>query len=136
MMRATLFMAATLVLMITMFPVAGLTEENRGDQMKKFMESTTPAERADVQTRLMAEMLSLSDEQAEQVKAVNLKYAKQAAEIFNSEESRFGKFRKMRKMAKDKDEELQAVLTNEQYDTYAEAKKEIRDKTMETLRQE
>ena len=103
--------------------------------MKKIMENTTPAERADIQTNLMVATLSLSDEQAVQIRAVNLKYAKKVREIYNSQGSKFKKFRKMRKLGNDKDKELKTILSNEQYEKYKKIKKEIRDKTMEKLQQ-
>ena len=128
-------MFAALVFMITIPPVVGLTKENNRDKMKKVMENTTPAERADIQTNLMGATLSLSDEQAEHINAINLKYAKKVGEIYNSQGSKFRKFWKMRKLGNDKDQELKSVLSNEQYEKYEKIKKEIRDKTMEKLQQ-
>lgn len=133
MVRNTLLLATALVFMIALLPAVGWAQDSNRDQMAEVMANTTPAERAGVQTNLMVEMLSLSDEQIEPVRAINLKYAETAAEIYYSDALGLSKLMKMRKMGKDKDEELKAVLTNEQFETYEESKGDLRDKTMETL---
>jgi hypothetical protein len=122
------YMVAALTIMIAITPVVGLAKENRGDTLKKVMENSTPAERANIQTDLMVETLEPREEQVEQIKAVNLKYAKKAEEIYNSQESKYKKFMKMRKMQNDKDKEFEAILTYEQYETYEQNKKKIRNK--------
>ena len=121
-------MVAALVFMVTISPIIGLAQENKGDKMKQFMKNSTPAERADFQTDLMVETLSLSDEQVEQIRAVNLKHAEKAEEIYNSQERKFKKFKKMRKMRNKKDKELKTILSDEQYETYEKNKKEMREK--------
>jgi hypothetical protein len=123
-----LFMVAALAFMISITHVIALAQENSGEKMEKIMKNTTPAERADFQTNFMVEKLKLSDQQVEPIRAVNLKYAEKAEEIYNSQKRKFRKFKEMRKMRENKDKELKTILTDEQYKMYEKSKKEMREK--------
>jgi hypothetical protein len=123
-----LFMIAALVFMISTIHVIALAQENSGDEMQEIMKNTTPAERADFQTNFMVEKLKLSDQQVEPIRAVNLKYAEKAEEIYNSQKRKFRKIKEMRKMGEKKDKELKTILTDEQYETYEKYKKEMRER--------
>lgn len=98
-----------------------------------FMERP-PEERADIQTRLMGNALSLSDSsRIDKVYAINLKYAKKMEELANSGGSRRVMFRKMRSLSEDKDSELKETLTSEQYEEYLELKEQMRERIIEKI---
>ena len=129
-----LFMVAALTFMITIIHVIAPAQENcgdKGEKIKEMMENSSPAERADFQTNLMVEKLKLGDQQVEPVRAVNLKYAEKAEEIYNSKKLKFRKLKEMRKMTANKDKELKTILTDEQYKTYENIKQEMKEKMRE-----
>lgn len=102
-------------------------------QSGTFMERP-PAERAEIQTKLMAYELSLSDSsRIDKVHKINLKYAKKMEELATSGGSRRAKFRKMRSLSEDKDKELKKALTSEQYEEYLELKEEWRNRIIEEM---
>lgn len=68
--------AMCLALATFLIPLNNYAQENKDERMRKHMENTTPEERADFQTNRMQEFLTLSDEQTEKVREINLKYAK------------------------------------------------------------
>ena len=122
------FMITALAFMIAIIHSVGLAQDNSGDKIGEIMKNTTPAQRADFQTKFMVEKLKLSDQQVEPIRAVNLKYAEKAEEIYNSQKRKFRRFKEIRKMGEEKDKELKTILTDEQYNTYEEYKKEMREK--------
>jgi len=98
-----------------------------------FMERP-PEERAEIQTRLMGNALSLSDSsRIDKVYDINLKYAKKMEELANSGSRRRAKFRKMRSLSEDKDKELKKALTSEQYEEYLELKEQMRERMIEEM---
>lgn len=76
-----------------------------------------PAQRAEMQTQLMVDSLSLSAKQAEKVKAINLSFAeKQKAARANNQEGDWEKMRAtMDSLRNEHNAELKTVLTAEQY---------------------
>ncbi len=91
------------------------------------MEETTPEERAEMQTENMAQTLSLSDSEKENVSAINLKYARRMQGIYDSGQGRMQRFRQMKTVSEEKDLELKKVLTATQYRKYSENKQEMKD---------
>ncbi len=95
-------------------------------QAKDWMDK--PAEeRAQVLTDWMKEELKLTEEQGTPVYDINLKYAKKGDQVKQSSEGKIDKFKKIKEYGKEKDEELKAVFTDEQYTLYLDKKKEIKE---------
>jgi len=108
---------------------ASLAQRGGGSFMER-----PPQERAEIQTRLMGNALSLSDSsRIDKVYAINLKYAKKMEELANSGARRRAKFRKMRSLSEDKDKELNKALTSEQYEEYLELKEQMRERMIEEM---
>jgi len=102
-------------------------------QSGKFMERPT-AERAEIQTKLMAYELSLSDSsRIDKVHEINLKYAKKMEELAKNGDRRRAKFRKMRSLSEDKNNELKNALTAEQFKEYLALKEEWRKRIIEEM---
>ena len=81
-------------------------------------------DRAEMQTTMMQRQLELKPEQVAQVKAINLKYAKQIEDMRQSgagpEAEKQARMEEMTKMAPARDAELKKVLTAEQYKKHKE----------------
>jgi hypothetical protein len=79
-----------------------------------------PVQRAEMQTKLMIDSLSLSTKQGEKVKGINLKYANKMKEARAANTD--GDWEKMRAtmdaIRTEQNAELKAVLTQEQYDRW------------------
>ena len=79
-----------------------------------------PQKMADNQTQMMTEALDLNEEQKEQVASLNLKYSEKQAALLNQKGSMFSKMGDMKKINKEKNTELELVLTAEQMEKYKE----------------
>ncbi len=75
---------------------------------------------ADYQTEIMVEQLSLSEDQREQIATLNLRYSEKQAALMNREGSMFSKMGEMKDIRRDKNMELEAVLTESQMKKYEE----------------
>jgi Spy/CpxP family protein refolding chaperone len=79
-----------------------------------------PVQRAEMQTKMMVDSLSLSSKQGEKVKEINLKYAKKRQETSESMSADGGNWQLMKGLMEDirneQNAELRTVLTKEQYD--------------------
>ncbi len=84
----------------------------------------TVEQRAEFRTERMKDALELEGEQLEKVRAINLKYAKEAEQITQAGDSEEDRFTKLAAMAAKKDDELRAVLTPEQFQTYESKRKD------------
>ena len=100
------------------------TQAQPGDRGQGF----TPEERAEQQTVMMTEKLSLSEAQAARVKEVNLKYALKMKEArdANADGDREVMREKMQAMRLDQDAELKTYLTEEQWAQWEKVREEMR----------
>jgi hypothetical protein len=89
------------------------------------LKAATPETRAKMQTDLMNTKLSLTAEQYKQVSAINLLYARKIEPIFRSDANRFSKYQKIKPLLDEKDEQLKAVFTAEQFKKYQDVKSEM-----------
>lgn len=92
----------------------------QSDEMKK-----SPEERAQRISDKMKTELSLSDEQYEKVKAINLKYAQKNDEILKSSSGKLARFRSLKSSQDKKKKEMKAVLDKEQYEKYEKMMKDL-----------
>lgn len=97
-------------------------EAQRGDW------NSDPEQRAEQQTARMKEQLSLSDKQAEKVKAINLKYANKMKETrdANTGDDWQAMRETIMKLRQEQDEELKGVLTTEQFENWQKIREEQR----------
>jgi len=95
----------------------------------------TPEERASRQTARLKEALNLSPDQETAVASINLKYAKQAQPLLETGGRNLKTAREARSMMKSKDDELEKVLTKEQFKQYQDIKEEMRSAMKERRRQ-
>jgi hypothetical protein len=79
-----------------------------------------PTQRAEMQTKMMADSLSLSSRQGEKVKEINLKYANKQTEARQANaDGDWEQMRaKMEALRTEQNAELKTVLTNEQYERW------------------
>lgn len=86
-----------------------------------------PEQRAEQQTVQMKEKLALSDAQAEKVKEINLKYANKAKEAREKADGDWEAMRgTMGALRDEQDKELQTVMTQEQWQKWAQFREEQR----------
>lgn len=104
-------------------------------QVPPAVASSTPAERAKIQTALMKEKLSLTPEQLPQVEAINLDTAQKMDPVLKGNDRPLAKARAARQIEQEKDTKLQGVLTPQQFETWqasqAEMKQKLEQKLME-----
>ena len=113
---------STIALLIGIFTSCSQAQ-TRGDR--------SPEERAQLQTEMMTEALSLSEDQIPQVEDINMKYSEKLANIQAQSGNRRSKFQAARGLMEEKGAELEAVLTADQYAIYQEKKAEMRAKMKE-----
>lgn len=104
------------------------------DRLEKLMNDTTPEERAEMQTDNMKETLSLTSDQVDEVREINLTYARKIQNAYDASGSKVQRLRKIRTLAGEKDGELKKVLTSSQYTTYREKKEEMKKQLRERKR--
>lgn len=97
------------------------------------LESTTPKERADIQTALLRDKLTLTENQQDQLAKVNLKYAEQMEAVIKGGASKWKMYRTAKRFDKEKDGELKALLTTAQFSTYLDYKEQLRADGKEKL---
>jgi hypothetical protein len=100
------------------------------------LKGTTPEERAEAQTLMMKENLGLSQEKVEKVRAINLKYAKVMDPTIQGAEGPMKKGMVARNRQAQKDGELKAVLSPDEYQNYLASKLKMRDHIVERIFEE
>jgi len=86
----------------------------------------SPETRAKGITDKMKTELTLSDDQYSKVYDINLKYAQKNKESLKEEGTRMSKLKTVKADNKEKNKELQAVLTEEQFEKYKGMQKEMK----------
>ncbi len=99
------------------------------------LESTTPEERAQVQTELMQEKLQLEDTLSANLNEINLKYAKKMEGVIKGDSSKWTKFRTAKRFDKEKDQELQELFSKDQFKAYLKYKDRLKKDGKEKLQQ-
>lgn len=97
------------------------------------LKNKTPEQRAQFQTEMMTSKLKLNTDQQTKVQAINLKYAKKMEPIIKGDAGRFQKFKQAKALLKDKDNELKAVFTADQFKQYLDFEAEMRQKVKEKM---
>jgi hypothetical protein len=123
--RMTLILAAAILL-------AGSSASAQGGDMDK-LKSTTPEERATLQTMMMKEKLGLTPQQLPAVKQINLEAATQMQPVITGSEGKLMKLRTAKAIESQRDSQLQGVLSPPQYQQWLAQKEEMRQKIEQKL---
>ena len=102
------------------------------NEMEK-LKSSTPEERARLQTEMMKAKLGLTTDQTPKVAAINQKYAQRMEPIIKGQEGPLMRLRQMREVGQAKEAELKGVLSPEQFQKYLVEKQEMREKFEDKL---
>jgi len=109
----------------------GNKNASKRPEMQNLIEEIPAEERASVQEDFLAEKLSLTAEQREQVGQINRKYAREVDSILLSDDWRSKKARRFKSAMKNKDRELKTVLSKEQYEMYEKIREEMKQRLRE-----
>ena len=90
------------------------------------IETSTPEQRAKLQTEYMRDHLGLDAAAVSKIDAINLKYAKQMEPIIKGDDNRLSKMAKSKPIMAAKDQELKSVLAPAQFDQYVDQKDAIK----------
>ena len=113
------------------FPITQIQAQDPANMA--LLESTTPEERAQVQTELIQEQLELDDTQSASLNEINLKYAKKMEGVIKGDKSKWTKFRTAKRYDKEKDQELQALFSKDQFKAYLRYKDQLKADSKEKL---
>lgn len=101
-------------------------------QRERVRENSTPEERAQKQTEMMAEKLELSEDQKAQILAINMEYSKKRQEAMEARkaemDARREQMMELREEMKAQDEKISKVLTEEQRKEWVALKESQRDR--------
>ncbi len=97
------------------------------------LQSSTPQQRAAIQTAFLKEKLGLDAQQAAKVAALDLQYAEKAEPILKGSAGPFAKRREMNALQAEKEAALREILTPEQFTKYEASREELREKLEEEL---
>ena len=120
---------ALLVAVMSLLIVVAAGAQNEMEKLK----SSTPEERARLQTEMMKVKLALSPDQTPKVAAINQKYAQRMEPIIKGQEGPLMRLRQMREVGQAKEAELKGVLSPEQFQKYLAEKQEMREKFEDKL---
>lgn len=116
-MKMNFVFASVFVLALSLISITDLSAQRT--------RSFDPEQMAEQQTTRIAEKLELSDEQTEQVRAINLKYMNEMKDIRSKANGDREAAMSMRdELQAQKEEEFKTVFTDEQYQTYTTLKAE------------
>jgi hypothetical protein len=109
----------------------GNRNASKRPETQNLIEETPAEERASGQQDFLAEKLSLTAEQREQVGQINRKYAREVDSILRSDDYRSKKVRRFNSAMKNKDRELKKVFSKEQYAMYEKIREEMKQRLRE-----
>lgn len=92
-----------------------------------YLVNSTPSQRADSQTRFMKNKLGLSDSKLAEIQAINLQFAEKADPIIKGSSMSLIKMNDMKNLQEQKDQALQQVLNEQQFQLYANSKDELKE---------
>jgi hypothetical protein len=100
------------------------------------LKNTSPAQRAKAQTAMMKEKLGLSEEQVAKVGALSLKYVEKMDPIIKGTEGTFMKARDARNVEQQKEDELKALLSPDQFQKFLAGKEEMREHLVDQIQKQ
>jgi len=120
---------ALLAVAVSLLIVVAAGAQNEMEKLK----SSTPEERARLQTEMMKTKLGLTPDQTPKVAAINQKYAQRMEPIIKGQEGPLMRLRQMREVGQAKEAELKGVLSPEQFQKYLAEMQEMREKFEDKL---
>jgi hypothetical protein len=99
------------------------------------LKAQSAEERAAKSTEWMKSNLKLSDDQLQKVKDINLRYANKMDSLAHSTQTKEARMDEFRKCSKMKDDDLKAVLNEDQFKEYLAKKDEMKKKMKEDMKQ-
>jgi len=114
--------------------ILSITSINAQSFIRDSLKNATTEQRAQMQSDMMKNKLALTDDQYKQVSDINLKYARKMDNLKLNGGGKFSKARKAKSILSDKDDELQKVLTKEQFEKYETFKKEMMNKARDAYK--
>ena len=118
-----LFLACALLVFLPTIATAQMEE----------LKSSTPEERATLQTQWMKTALSLDAKAGTAVADINLKYARENQSLMDSNSPKLGKLITFHRNSEAKDAQLKTILTPQQYTLYEQKKSEMEEKMKQKL---
>lgn len=120
---------STLLLSVTLLLTLFYSCLSEAQQKRKI----TPEKMAEVQTRMQQKALDLDKAEVEQMKSINLKYAKKMQPLIQEIRATKNKekLKRLRNMNQEKNYEVAQILSKEQYETYLKHQKKMRKKLRE-----
>lgn len=131
-MSMRLFCIITFLVSMALMPSGcGSRSTSRRSEMKNLIQEIPAEERSSVQEDFLAEALSLTPEQREEVGQINRKYAREVDSILLSDDWRSKKARRFKSAMRNKDRELKKVFSKEQYKMYGQIREELKQRLRE-----
>lgn len=124
-----------MIALVLLFLMTLTTFVQAQEKLDKLFAETTAEERAQVQTEMMQEKLSLTGDQKIPVYDINLKYAHMLEDVYKAGGGKLKRLRNMKAVSKEKDGRLKTVLTENQYALYEAYKDEMIEKIKERRRE-
>lgn len=119
------FLAFVFCWIIPGFAEFGTAHAQKADLVDQLY-NTTPRERAEAQTEVLSDVLKLDPQQAGEMVEINLKYSKKVQTLINQGASDAILYHEIQQFSESKDNEILAMLTDEQAVRYAEYKAKLR----------
>jgi hypothetical protein len=120
-----LFWTFVLCWMSPVFWTTGIAQAQKTNLVDQLYD-TTPLERAEAQTEVLVDVLQLDPQQAGKMVEINLKYSKRVQALINQNASDAVLYHEIQQFSEAKDNEILALLTEEQAVRYAEYKAKLR----------
>jgi hypothetical protein len=118
---------------IVCFTINPAKAQQRQQQMAEMVKNSTPEQRAKMQTTMMATKLSLDSATRLKVYDANLKAAQKMDPVIKGDGRGLAKMRKMKSIEEQKDKDMKAALSPDQYKQYETMKEEIKEKMKEKM---
>lgn len=119
------FLLSTLILFSILLGACAQTQKN----------NYTPEERAQIQTEWMKKTLQLNADQMKLIDGLNLEYAKKMEKV-KSIDGRFSQLKEAKRISEEKDEKLEKIFSQDQFKTYLDKRKELREKIKEMRKEQ
>jgi hypothetical protein len=97
--------------------------------------SSTPEQRAKLQTEFMTQKLHLEAGQIPKIQQINLEYAQKMEPVLKGNDGPLVKMRTARAIDEQKGEALEKVLSKDQYQQYLASKEEMRQKVEQRIQE-
>lgn len=122
-----------LLLMLSLLMTLFYNCQSKAQEQRKI----TPEKMADMQTNMQQEALDLDEAEVEQMKSINLNYAKKMQPLIREIRTTKNKekFTRLRTLNQEKNYEVAQILSREQYEAYMKLQKKMRQKMRKRRKQ-